>query len=105
GHGGEMLPVPDWGSNCLGQLETWSSTTSSAQFVTQGWVNNWLIPMANFEGGANFGGQISPLQLMGAITPMGNDSQCSGCQVPDLITPFYAVNRMGFGSQGLEISD
>jgi hypothetical protein len=62
--------------------------------------------MADYMGGENFNGHTAPMQIMGAITPMGTVSgHCSGCQVPDAIAPVYISNSMGFGSQGFEISD
>jgi len=104
GHGGEMLPSPQWSGDCLSQLETWSGATSQSTFITD-WINNWLTPMADFMGGRNFNGAKTPMQIMGSITPMGTDSNCTGCEVPDSISPVYVLNGMGFGSQGFEISD
>ncbi|MGA2758681.1 MAG: hypothetical protein ABSF58_15175 [Solirubrobacteraceae bacterium] len=104
GHGGEMLPSPQWSGDCLSQLETWSGATSQSTFISD-WISNWLTPMADFMGGKNFNGAKTPMQIMGSITPMGTDSNCTGCQVPDSIAPVYVLNEMGFGSQGFEISD
>lgn len=107
GHGGEMLPNPSWSGNCLTTLVGWAGLpngTTSSTFAAD-WVTAWLAPMSNFMGGANFSSAVTPIQLMGAVTPMGTDTFCTGCQVPDLIAPIYVANRMGFGSQGLEASD
>jgi hypothetical protein len=106
GHGGEILPDPQWKSNssCLNVLKGWSgSTTETTEQFVQDWINNWLKPMAIFMGGYNFNGQKTPMQIMGAITPMSADT--SDIEVPDAIAPIYVSNNMGFGSQGLEASD
>jgi hypothetical protein len=116
GHGGEILPSPQWKDQtpggCFSVLGPWatavwtSSVTTTEQFVPV-WVQKWLIPMVTFMGQKNFNGSTTPMQIMGAITPMGTvpNSGCPGCEVPDAIAPYYVTNNVGFGSQGLEISD
>ena len=107
GHGGEILPSPQWGTTCLSQLKTWAGLpqTATSEQVVSAWINSWLEPMVNFMGGKKFNGKTTPMQIMGAITPMGTNGGCTGCEVPDTIAPVYVSNKMGFGSQGLEISD
>ncbi len=107
GHGGEMLPSPQWSSNstCLSKLENWIAPGTDEPTFISDWNTNWLTPMTQFMGGSNFNGAKTPIRIMGAITPMGTDANCSGCEVPDSIAPIYVEYGMGFGTQGFEISD
>jgi hypothetical protein len=108
GHGGEILPSPDWSNNtsCFNTLigTGWAGLPSNAttEDLVNAWFTQWLKPMVQSIGQLNL-----PMQIMGAITPMGTapHSTCTGCEVPDEIAPIYAQNHMGFGSQGLEASD
>jgi len=92
GHGGESLPVANWNdtTTACGQayVNTWGLTI-------QGW-ENYLSTMLNYEGSLN-----SPVQLMVGVTPMGNP----GDTVPDYAAPNAVQNGIGFGSQGLQLSD
>jgi hypothetical protein len=92
GHGGESLPVAGWNdtSTACGQayVNSWGLSISAWE--------NYLGSMLNYEGSLN-----SPVQLMVGVTPMGNP----GSQVPDYAVPIAVQNHIGFGSQGLEISD
>ena len=92
GHGGESLPVANWNdtTTACGQayVNTWGLTI-------QTW-ENYLASMLNYEGSLD-----SSVQLMVGVTPMGNP----GTQVPDFAAPVAVQNKIGFGSQGLELSD
>ena len=92
GHGGESLPVANWNdtTSACGQayVNTWGLTIQSWE--------TYLSSMLNYEGTLN-----SPVQLMVGVTPMGNPNT----QVPDYAAPIAVQNSMGFGSQGLELSD
>lgn len=92
GHGGESLPVSVWND----------TTTACGQAYVNSWgltIQTWeayLSTMLNYEGSLN-----SPVQLMVGVTPMGNP----GSQVPDFAVPIAVQNGIGFGSQGLQLSD
>jgi uncharacterized membrane protein len=92
GHGGESLPVANWND----------TTTACGQAYVNTWgltIQNWesyLASMLNYEGSLD-----SSVQLMVGVTPMGNP----GTQVPDFAAPVAVQNNIGFGSQGLELSD
>ncbi|HTS38219.1 MAG TPA: hypothetical protein VMH04_21275 [Candidatus Solibacter sp.] len=92
GHGGESMPVANWNDTtaACGQayVTSWGLTIS-------GW-ESYLSGMLNYEGSLN-----SPIQLMVGVTPMGNP----GSTVPDYAAPIAVQNHIGFGSQGLELSD
>jgi len=92
GHGGESLPVANWND----------TTTACGQAYVNSWgltIQSWesyLQTMLNYEGSLN-----STVQLMVGVTPMGNP----GSQVPDFAAPIAVQNNIGFGSQGLELTD
>ncbi len=92
GHGGESLPVANWND----------TTTACGQAFVNSWgltIQTWetyLSTMLNYEGSLN-----SPVQLMTGVTPMGNPNT----QIPDYAAPIAVQNGIGFGSQGLELSD
>jgi uncharacterized membrane protein len=92
GHGGESLPVANWNdtTTACGQafVNSWGMTI-------QTW-ENYLQTMLNYEGSLK-----SPIQLMDGITPMG----APNTEVPDFAAPIAVHNGIGFGSQGLELTD
>jgi hypothetical protein len=100
GHGGEAIPHPDWNGSatCQAAWQTWLGSTMPATEEAN-WVNNWLIPMLNWEGSLN-----SQKQLMVGVTPMPTTG-VSSTYLADTVTPVAVANHVGFGTQGLEASD
>lgn len=91
GHGGETYPVTGWNS----------TTTACGQAFASWGVNvtTWeayLSSMMNYETTLK-----STKQLMVGITPMGAPTTV----VPDYVAPLAVPLHVGFGSQGLELSD
>jgi hypothetical protein len=91
GHGGETYPS-------LG----WNSTTTPCGKAFAAWginVTNWetyLAGMLDYESSLKSG-----KQLMVGIDPMGSPATA----VPDYVVPLTIPMHVGFGSQGLELSD
>lgn len=91
GHGGETYPVTNWNN---------TATACGQAFASWGVnVTTWeayLSSMMNYEATLN-----SSKQLMVGITPMGAPNTV----VPDYVAPLAVPMHIGFGSQGLELSD
>ncbi len=91
GHGGETYPVSGW-----------NSTTTACGKAFASWgvnVTTWetyLAGMLSYEAALS-----SSKQLMVGVTPMG----VPNTTVPNYVAPLAVPMRVGFGSQGLELSD
>jgi hypothetical protein len=99
GHGGESNPGVGYNStsNCGTAFTAWAGGTDSS---TSAWVTGYWEPylqtMVQYEASLK-----SPVQLMVGTTPFGTPADLS----PDYLAPLAANLGIGFGSQGLEISD
>lgn len=91
GHGGETFPVTGWNS---------SSTACGKAFASWGvTIPTWetyLAGMLDYEATLK-----ANKQLMVGITPMGAPTTA----VPDYVAPLAIPMHVGFGSQGLQLSD
>jgi hypothetical protein len=91
GHGGETFPVTGWNSTtaaCGKAFTTWGITVPTWEA--------YLASMLNYETTLR-----SAKQLMVGVTPMGAPTTV----VPDYVAPLAIAQTVGFGSQGLELSD
>lgn len=91
GHGGETYPVTGWNSTttaCGKAFASWGVTVTTWE--------TYLAGMLSYE--ATLG---SSKQLMVGVTPMGAPTTV----VPDYVAPLAVPLHVGFGSQGLELSD
>jgi hypothetical protein len=91
GHGGESYPVTGWntsGTACGDSFSAWGTTISTWE--------TYLATMMTYETTLQ-----SAKQLMVGITPMG----VPDTQVPDFLAPLAVPLSVGFGSQGLQLSD
>jgi hypothetical protein len=91
GHGGESYPVTGWntsGTACGNSFASWGVTVTAWE--------TYLATMLNYESTLQSG-----KQLMVGITPMGAPNTV----VPDYVAPLAAPMSIGFGSQGLQLSD
>jgi hypothetical protein len=91
GHGGETFPVTGWnntGTSCGKAFASWGITVASWE--------TYLAGMLDYEDTLKSG-----KQLMVGVTPMGAPATA----VPDYVAPLAVPMHVGFGSQGLELSD
>ena len=91
GHGGETYPVTGWNSTstaCGKAFASWGVTVASWE--------TYLAGMLDYEVTLK-----SSKQLMVGVTPMGAPTTV----VPDYVAPLAVPMHVGFGSQGLELSD
>jgi hypothetical protein len=88
--GGETFPALGFDSDPV---------CDNAFLINWGWTSttwtNYLTSMLNYEGTLN-----SPVQLMVGINEVNND-----LSIPNAVAASAAQNGIGFGSQGLELSD
>lgn len=91
GHGGETFPATTWNSPtvaCGKAFTTWGVTVTAWE--------TYLASMLDYEQTLH-----STKQLMVGVTPMGAPPTA----VPDYVAPLAAPMKVGFGSQGFELSD
>jgi hypothetical protein len=99
GKGGETTPTANWDAsgNCPDGSGN-NTLTTDWGYTLSGW-ETFLRNGMTFEAGLNL-----PLQLMISITPMGT-SGGSQATVPNFTAPIAASLGIGFGTQGLMVSD